>query len=56
MKTPDQTQTIKGIPLESYKKLTREYERQNPHSLPGIRLKRRRIVRSELVYTRNQAI
>lgn len=51
MKTSKQLPTIMGMSLEIYKMYNREYARLNPHSLPGLRPKRRRIMRSEMVFS-----
>lgn len=52
MEKSNRTPMILGITPEQYEKYNREYTRLNPHGLPEIRPKRRRIpARSELIYS-----
>lgn len=51
MKNCNQIQTIMGMSIETYKRLNREYACLNPHKLPGVRPKRRRIVRCEVAFS-----
>lgn len=44
-----------GMAPETIAKYSREYMRLNPHNIPGVARKRRRIIRREFVFSTHQA-